>query len=122
MHEMSLMADIIQIVSEDAAKRGIKKVKTVEVVVGDFSNVLPDALDLAFLYLSQHSSDPIIDQTTTLTIIREVAKAKCKVCELEFEPDFRIAYCPKCELPTSVLLSGETFKVESYEGSDDHEY
>lgn len=49
MHEMSLMWEIINLVSDDARLKGFDKVSKIDVIVGDLSNVLPDALELAFL-------------------------------------------------------------------------
>ncbi|WP_108669116.1 hydrogenase maturation nickel metallochaperone HypA [Peribacillus acanthi] len=117
MHEMSLMAEILQLIGEDAKSKGIIYVKKIEVIVGDLSNVLPDALELAFTYFKIKKQD-LIDQNTELQIIREVSKAKCTNCHLVFTPDYRIALCPKCGLPICELISGENFRVESYEGSD----
>lgn len=119
MHEMSLMSEIIQLVSEDAAARGFKKVIKIEVIVGDLSNILPDALELAFMFFQRQQGSPI-DEDTKLHIIREAATARCRTCDFEFYPDYKIALCPKCKLPSSLLVSGETFRVESYEGSDEY--
>ena len=120
MHEMSLMWEIIHLVSEDASLKGINHVSKIDVIVGDLSNVLPDALELAFLYFrNNHVS--FIDVNTQLHIIREKAQSKCNSCQLEFEPDYQLAICPMCGLPNSMLISGETFRVESYEGSDKRE-
>ncbi|MCT8139180.1 hydrogenase maturation nickel metallochaperone HypA [Anaerobacillus sp. CMMVII] len=119
MHEMSLMSEILNIVSEDAKQRRFTKVERIDVIVGDLSNVLPDALEMAFFYM-QKQGMCLIDDQTELRIIREVAKANCQTCQLEFVPDYRIALCPICQLPNGVLVSGETFKVESYEGKDEH--
>ncbi|OIU70484.1 hydrogenase maturation nickel metallochaperone HypA/HybF [Rossellomorea aquimaris] len=118
MHEMSLMAEIIRIVSDDAKVNGIRKVSRISVIVGDLSNVLPDALELAFFYF-QKQGLVILDETTELELISEAAKARCRKCLLEFTPDYRVALCQKCGLPHCELVSGETFRVESYEGSDE---
>ncbi|MCM3693399.1 hydrogenase maturation nickel metallochaperone HypA [Neobacillus niacini] len=118
MHEMSLMSEIIKIVSEDARLHGFSKVDSIVVIVGDLSNVLPDALELAFFHFRKQGLG-MLDENTEFEIIREVAKAKCQTCLFEFTPDYRMALCPKCMLPNCLLVSGETFRVESYEGSDE---
>ncbi|RUL48632.1 MULTISPECIES: hydrogenase maturation nickel metallochaperone HypA [Lysinibacillus] len=120
MHEMSLMHEIIQLVSEDAKSRGFYKVKQIQVIVGDLSNVLPDALELAFFYFSKKKMG-LLDEESQLKIIHEKAIAQCQTCLHKFEPDFRLALCPKCGLLNGFLISGETFQVESYEGSDEIE-
>ena len=110
------MSELLQIVSEDAHTRNITQVYEIRVIVGDLSNVLIDALELAFQYLQKQGS-MLINEHTKLQIIREVAKAKCHSCLLEFEPGYQIALCPNCNGLNCVLISGETFQVESYEGS-----
>lgn len=118
MHEMSLMLEIIKIVSEDARLHGFRKVNKIDVIVGDLSNVLPDALELAFFHFRKQGLG-ILDENTELEIICEAAKAKCQTCLFESIPDYRLALCPKCGLPNCLIISGETFRVESYEGCDE---
>ncbi|WP_442600291.1 hydrogenase maturation nickel metallochaperone HypA/HybF [Neobacillus sp. D3-1R] len=117
---MSLMYEIITRICEDARIRGFVKVKQIEVIVGDFSNVLPDALELAFFYFQKEGLD-LIDENTKLQLFREMAKSKCLACDFEFEPDYQMALCPKCNQPSCKLISGEAFRVESYEGSGEGE-
>jgi hydrogenase nickel incorporation protein HypA/HybF len=118
MHEMSLMSEIIKIVSENARFHGLSKIEKIDVIVGELSNVLPDALELAFYYFRKQGIG-ILDENTKLVITREAAKAKCQTCLFEFTPDYKLALCPMCRLPNCLLISGETFRVESYEGSDE---
>ena len=117
---MSLMSELLHIVSEDARTRKIAQVHEITVIVGDLSNVLADALELAFYYF-QKQGLALINENTKLQIIREVAKAKCQSCSFEFEPDYQIAFCPKCNVANCLLVAGETFQVESYEGSVEFE-
>ncbi|WP_066173694.1 hydrogenase maturation nickel metallochaperone HypA [Bacillus marinisedimentorum] len=120
MHEMSLMSEIVQLVSEDAEARGFARVDRIEVVIGDLSNVLADALELAFFHFRKEGRG-LLAQESELKMIREPAAAKCQACMHEFEPDYRIALCPVCGYTDCFLLAGETFRVESYEGSDEDE-
>lgn len=48
MHEMSLAMDIITAITEDARMRKINYISRIDVIIGDLSNVLADALELAF--------------------------------------------------------------------------
>ncbi len=115
MHEMALMGEIIRLIESDAKEREIKKVEKVELVVGDLSNALPDALQMAFEFYKLQELD-FLDSNVTLLIIREKAKAKCISCDLEYEPDFRIAICPICDAPSGKLIAGESFAIKSYTG------
>ena len=114
------MSEILHVVSEDARTRKIMRIHEITVIVGDLSNVLVDALELAFHYF-QKQGLTLINENTSLQIIREVAKAQCQSCFLEFEPDYQIALCPKCNVPNCLLVAGEKFQVESYEGSVEFE-
>ncbi|MCT8138974.1 hydrogenase maturation nickel metallochaperone HypA [Anaerobacillus sp. CMMVII] len=115
MHEMALMGDILNIIQNDIQKRNLSKVTKIELIVGDISNALPDALEMAFsIYKTQSIS--FLDKETTLVIHREKALAKCYICSEEYVPDQKLAICPSCKIPSGNLISGETFKVYSYEG------
>ncbi|RBW70962.1 hydrogenase maturation nickel metallochaperone HypA [Bacillus taeanensis] len=116
MHEMALMQDVIAVVEEDAKRMGIKKVKKMELIVGDLSNVLPDALLMAFsIYKADGST--LLTNDAQLIISREKAKAQCSSCKDTYVPGYKLSICPKCEKPNGELIEGETFAVYSYEGS-----
>lgn len=115
MHELALMGDILNLIGEDAKNQNISKVNEIELIVGDLSNALPDALEMAF---DMHKSQGIdfLDKDAKLIIIHEKAKAKCALCGYEYEPEYQISVCPECNMPGGKLIKGETFKVNSYNG------
>lgn len=115
MHEIALMGDILNLIGDDAKKRDIKKVKKVELIVGELSNALPDALEMAFDVFKTRNID-FLDKDSELIIISEKAKARCAICGLEYFPDQRVAMCPECHFPSGELIEGETLKVKSYTG------
>lgn len=115
MHEMALMGDIVDIVWQDASRKGIRKVNKIDLLVGELSQAMPDALLMAFeIYKEQYAS--IFSDGAELVIHHEEAIAKCCVCEHEYRPDRKITICPQCGIPTGNLISGEAFQVQSYEG------
>jgi hydrogenase nickel incorporation protein HypA/HybF len=117
MHEMSLMGDILQLVQEDAAQHGIDKIKKVELIVGEISNALPDALQMAFAIFREQNLHFFSDDAKLIIHI-EQAKAECVICGTEYHPTQKIALCPNCQIPSGKVLAGETFQVLSYEGSN----
>lgn len=118
MHEMSLMGDILQLIQNDAAERGIEKVGKIELIVGEISNAMPDALRMAFdIFRDQNLH--FFTSTAQLIIHIEEAKSKCVICGTEYRPTQKIALCPNCHIPSGKILSGETFQVLSYEGSNE---
>lgn len=116
MHEMALMGDILQLVEQDARIRSFKQIDRIELIVGDYSNALPDALEMAFEVFRAREL-AMLSKQSQLMIIEEKAKAKCTVCGHEYTPDTRLSICPECGLPSGKLTAGETFQVKSYEGS-----
>ncbi len=116
MHEMALMGDLLDLVVQDATKRGFTRIDSIELTVGELSNALPDALMLAFdVYKGQDI--PLVQKDATLTITMEKAHAQCVMCGTTYVPEQKLALCPSCHLPTGKLTSGETLRIETYEGS-----
>ncbi|WP_028552962.1 hydrogenase maturation nickel metallochaperone HypA/HybF [Paenibacillus sp. UNC451MF] len=116
MHELALMGDIVILVEKDAKQRGIASLTRITLVVGVLSNAMPDALLMAFdMFKAQRNT--MLTEDATLKIITEEADAFCPHCQTNYEPTQRIAICPDCSLPGGQLIKGQTFQVESYEGS-----
>lgn len=116
MHELALMGDILIIVENDARQRNFLTISSISLVVGTFSNAMPDALSMAFdIYKAQRST--MLSDDAALMIVVEEASAKCPFCEITYEPTGRIAICPNCLMPGGQLISGQTFQVQSYDGS-----
>lgn len=116
MHEMALMGDILRLVEQDARTRNLRKIDKIELIVGDLSNAMPDALEMAFDVFKARGLG-MLSEKALLVIHREKAKAKCVVCGCEYTPGHRLSICPDCSMPGGKIIAGETFKVQSYEGS-----
>lgn len=116
MHEMALMGEIVELLEQDAMIRNIHAITRVEVKVGTLSNVLPEALEMAFdAYKLQPTNR--LTETAQLIIHIEQAKAVCVICGQEYEPASRIAQCPSCQFLGGKMVAGETFQLLAYEGS-----
>jgi hydrogenase nickel incorporation protein HypA/HybF len=116
MHEMALMGEVIHIIKEDAASKRIIKIDMVELLVGEISNAMPEALMMAFdVYKEQNAH--FIDKNARIVIQIEKAVAECILCSKSYVPDNRISFCPVCDLPSGKIVAGESFQILSYEGS-----
>jgi hydrogenase nickel incorporation protein HypA/HybF len=116
MHEMALMGDILQLVQEDAEFKSINRIEKVELIVGEISNAMPDALRMAFdIFRDQNLH--IFSEKAILVIHVEEAIAECILCGKQYRPTQKIALCSNCNLPSGKILAGEIFQVLSYEGS-----
>ncbi|WP_210365063.1 hydrogenase maturation nickel metallochaperone HypA [Bacillus sp. REN3] len=117
MHEMALMGDILQIIQEDAAGKGITIIQNIELTVGEISNAMPEALMMAFEVYKGQNGD-FFDEEAELVIHIEKAEAECIFCSTKYVPDSRISFCPICKMPSGKIISGESFQVLSYEGRE----
>lgn len=115
MHEIALMGEILQLVQDDAANRGISKIESIELLVGQLSNAMPEALMMAF-DIYKHQNRDAIAEYATVSIEIELAEAECVVCRKTYAPEERITFCPDCNLPSGKIISGETLQVLSYQG------
>lgn len=116
MHELALMGDVLDIVEKDARRRGFSAVTNVTLLVGTLAGALPDALDMAFAMFKAEGTT-MLAKDAVLTIVQEEAKAYCPLCGSTYVPEQRLAVCPACAVPSGRLLAGETFQVQTYEGS-----
>ncbi len=115
MHEMALMGDILNIIIEDAEKKGIQQFNKIDLKVGELSNAMPDALKMAFeIYKEQNHH--LFSEGASLHIHYEEALSECIFCNTVYKPNLKISICPSCNMPSGKLISGETFQVLSYEG------
>ncbi|MGG5253909.1 hydrogenase maturation nickel metallochaperone HypA [Neobacillus sp. SM06] len=117
MHEMALMGDILQIVQADAAQKGMIKIDRVDLIVGELANALPEALQMAFA-IFREQNPYLFTESAEMFIHFEKASAKCVICGETYRPNQKIALCPNCKIPSGKILTGETFQILSYEGSN----
>lgn len=115
MHEMALMGDILNIIKEDADRKNVKQLQKVELIVGEMSNAMPDALQMAFAIFKEQN-EAFFSKNAQLIIHLEEAQAECIFCKTTYKPNHKISICPECNMPSGKLIVGETFQVLSYEG------
>lgn len=115
MHEMALMDEILLVIEQDSKGKGIEMIEKVELIVGEISNVMPEALTMAFDIFKEQNPH-FLKKEAELIIHFEEAQAECVLCGQQYKPDQRIAICPDCQFPSGKITSGETFEILSYEG------
>ncbi len=118
MHEVALMGDILGLIQADIEKKSINIVDSIELLVGELSNAMPEALDMAFSIWKARQEVDFLTEKTVLTIIRQKALAECVICNLQYEPTRNILVCPECKFPSGKLITGEELQVLSYEGRE----
>ncbi len=109
--EMALAQDILDIVQREMAYQGAIKLRTVRVVVGEATPMLPERLTFCFeLITKEFPSDRI-----KLIIERIPLAFRCRFCGATFFiPETGFA-CPKCRSKNVAVFSGNELFIKEIE-------
>lgn len=109
MHEVSIAANILEIVGNELKKHEGMKVEQLHLQIGNLSGVVVDSLQFA-LEVSKKTS---VLRHAEIVIEEVGATAKCKSCGLEFEADDYFVACPECQGIEIEFLSGKELQIKS---------
>ncbi len=108
MHEMSLMENILDIVTKTAQKEKAAKVTRIELAIGQRSGVVSDALAFAFEALSPRT----IAAGAELAITEIPLCYRCPSCGSETTEN--LSLCPDCDRFFE-LIRGQELQITSIE-------
>ena len=111
MHEMAITQSMVNLVVEEAKKGGARKVKNINLVLGELSGVVGDCVQLYFDLMSRDT----IAEGATISFKTVPTQAKCRQCARVFEVREFDWLCPDCHSPSIELVSGDELLVESIE-------
>lgn len=108
MHELSLMASVMDIAQEELTRHGATRLTLLRIRHGILDQVQPDAMRMAFEVMTAKTPH----EGAKLELVEEPLRLCCCLCGHSFAPksrDAMYAPCPAC---------GETapFRVEGGEG------
>jgi hydrogenase nickel incorporation protein HypA/HybF len=113
VHELSLVEELLRIVSEHAPDRLC--VRQVHVIVGPLSGVWPDALQFAFDELAHEHGFA----NAALVIHQRPAECTCSACGIRYETVDVHGGCPTCGALDRTIESGDEFRIDSIEVEDE---
>ena len=112
MHEVSIIQNVIEIVTQKAIENNLTKINKVALRIGELSGVMPESLNFAF--------DSCIKGTmleeSTLGIEKVSALGECKECNLEFPIEHFNKLCPNCNKFCTSVVRGYELYVNTIEG------
>lgn len=114
MHEMSIAAAICEQVLAVANENNLANVTQVRLRIGQLRLIVPEALGLAWEAVREGS----VAREAALEMIEVPAKARCRVCGHEYEPEWPVFLCPSCGMASVEILSGEELVLEEITGDD----
>jgi hydrogenase nickel incorporation protein HypA/HybF len=111
VHEMSLMSSIFEIINDTIKVHQPKKVTRVTLKVGELTNALPEALEMAFEVFSRET----IVEGAELEIIRVPIKVHCSECGQDSIVEERRFICSNCESIVVSVTQGRELQLDSLE-------
>lgn len=111
MHELSIAANLFEILEEKAAENKAKKVVRVKLQVGILSGVVPEFLKSAFDIYKKDS----VASEASLDIEQVPLKIRCQTCGREIQKDDFIFVCDDCGSRDLETLAGTELLLEKLE-------
>lgn len=117
MHEISVAQSIINIAEANARRQNSNWIQTVKIRLGEFTTIVPDALEFAFEVARRGT----LAQEATLEIEFVPMVTRCVLCGAVNDPVRQICLlCPQCGLPLEIV-SGEELQLEYIEVKSESE-
>lgn len=108
MHEVSLMQNVISVVTETAQRQGGGRVSSIHLKIGRMAGVNIDSLRFAFDIISKGT----VAEEGRLEIERIPLKLSCRSCGREFSPGSFTLICPNCGSRDIDIISGREMQVD----------
>lgn len=111
MHEMGIIAGVIDTVRASAEEAGATKVLGVTLSIGQMTEAVEDILQFAWEALSEGT----ICEGAQLNVNMVAPRSRCPECGAEFEHDRFHRTCPACGNALTELIAGREMQLDSIE-------
>lgn len=111
MHELSIVANLFEILEEKAEEKKAQKITLVKLQVGALSGVVPEFLKTAF---DIYKKDTLASEAE-LKVEEIPLKVKCQKCHQEIVKNDFIFICDKCGSMELKTLAGTELLLEKIE-------
>jgi hydrogenase nickel incorporation protein HypA/HybF len=115
LHELSIAQSICEIVEQYVPAASRQHVRSVRVLVGELSGVVPDSL--AFCFTAITAGTPL--GGASLEITHVPLRAECRSCHETFHVEQPVFLCPSCGGSDLLTLSGRELQVSQIELNDE---
>jgi hydrogenase nickel incorporation protein HypA/HybF len=111
MHEQSIVASLLTLALESAAKANARKITGIHLVVGDYTGVIEDAVDFYFGFLSKNT----IAAGAKISYTHVPGQLRCRDCDVLFPLQKHDYHCPNCEGRRVEIVGGRELYIENME-------
>ena len=111
MHELSLVANLFDVIERHVKEHKPKAVTRVRVQLGRMSGVVPELFETAFDTYKKGT----LAEDAELEIVVVPVKARCRSCRRIFRPTPDAFRCPHCDSDRWKLLEGTDIVLDKIE-------
>jgi len=111
MHEQSIVASLLTLALENAEKANARKIVGINLVVGDYTGVLEDAVSFYFGFLSKDT----IAAGAKINYTHVAGQLRCRDCDFLFPLQKHEYHCPKCDGRRVEIVGGRELYIENME-------
>lgn len=111
MHEQSIVASILTLALENAGKANAGRIVRINLVVGDYTGVVEDAVNFYFGFLSKNT----IAAGAAIHYTHVPGQLRCRDCDVLFPLQKQNYHCPKCQGKRVEIVGGRELYIESME-------
>lgn len=110
MHELAITESLLEITLKHAEAAGAKKVKQLNIVIGQMSSVVDESVQFYWDFIAKNT----IAKEAILKFERIAATFRCLNCEAEFGLNGHHNFlCPHCQSAQVQLIGGSDFRLDS---------
>jgi len=111
MHEQSIVESLLSLALENAEKTNARKIIRINLVVGDYTGVMEDAVDFYFGFLSQNT----IAAGAKINYTHVPGQLRCRDCDILFPLQKHDYRCPRCQGSRVEIVGGRELYIENME-------
>jgi|DewCreStandDraft_4_1066084.scaffolds.fasta_scaffold03592_11 hydrogenase nickel incorporation protein HypA/HybF len=111
MHEVSIAEEIKQIVINKLNENNGKMVKKVNLLIGEMTSIVPEALRFAFEIVAKDT--PLENAVVNIKISKTIAQ--CNECKKRFRIRELNLICPKCNSMNIEVIQGREMIIQTIE-------
>jgi hydrogenase nickel incorporation protein HypA/HybF len=111
MHEQSIVSSLLTLALENAKKANARKIVGINIVVGDYTGVLEDAVNFYFGFLSKDT----IAADAKIKYTHIAGQLRCRDCDILFPLQKHEYHCPKCDGKRVEIVGGRELYIETME-------
>lgn len=111
MHELSVMAYLLETVEGRAQEIGATRVLAINLVVGERTSIVDDSL----LYYFDMLTPGTLAEGAELNVRRTTMRFRCARCAADYRPTGIDFQCPRCDTVGEVTDDGSELLIESME-------